>query len=53
MFDAESANQLCQVTAVNLNCVVFNIDFRNGPEAKCPGGQEDYLDALKYIHDNA
>ena len=24
--------------AVNLNCTVFNVDYRLGPEVKCPKG---------------
>lgn len=36
-------------TALNLNCVVFNIDYRLGPEVKCPTGQQDYLDAVNHV----
>lgn len=36
-------------TAVKLNCVVFNIDYRKGPEVKAPTGQQDYLDAVNYV----
>jgi len=53
MFTAEYANILCLLTAANLNCVVFNVDFRNGPEAKAPTGQQDYLDAVRLIFKNA
>ena len=40
-------------TACNLNCVVFNIDYRLAPEHKCPGGQEDYLDCVNHGIANA
>lgn len=35
--------------AVNLNCVVFNVDYRKGPEVKCPRGQQDFVDAINYV----
>ena len=40
-------------TALSLNCVVFNIDYRLAPEHKCPGGQQDYVDCMKYVFANA
>ena len=36
-------------TAVNLNCVVFNIDYRLGPEVKAPTGQQDFVDAVNHV----
>ena len=33
------------VTTVNLDCVVFCVDYRLGPEVKCPTGQQDFVDA--------
>lgn len=46
MFDAEYTNVLCLVTAIHLNCVVFSVDFRNGPEFKAPKGQQDFVDGI-------
>lgn len=39
-------------TAKNLNCIVFNIDYRLAPEAACPKGQEDFVDAINHIMAN-
>ena len=36
--DAQSYNGLMCHTALNLGCVVFNVDYRKGPEAKAPKG---------------
>jgi len=47
--EAKDYHKNCCVIAVNLNCVVFNVDFRNGPETKCPQNQKDYVAALKYV----
>lgn len=44
-------NILCTV-ARNLNCVVVNVDFRNGPEVKAPTGANDYRAVVKYIVNN-
>lgn len=40
-------------SSLNLNCVVFNIDYRLAPEHKCPGGQEDFVDCVNYVLANA
>lgn len=40
------------VTCINLNCVIISVDFRNGPEIKCPRGQLDYLESINYIYAN-
>lgn len=53
MFDAASNNDLMSHTALNLNCVVFNVDYRLGPEAKAPKGQMDMVAAVRHISKNA
>jgi len=35
--------------ALGMKCVIFNVDFRNGPEAKAPGGQQDMADVTRYL----
>ena len=37
------------ITALNLDCVVFNIDYRLAPEHKCPGPQEDFVDCMDHV----
>ena len=41
------------VTAVNLGCVAISVDYRKGPEVKCPTGQRDFVEAVHYVIDNA
>ena len=41
------------VSCVNLGCVVVSVDYRKGPEVKCPIGQQDFVDAVLHIHDNS
>lgn len=36
-----------------MNCVTFNVDYRNGPEVKCLTGQQDFADAICHITVNA
>ena len=45
----EESNPVLCATALNLNCVVFNVDYRLGPDVKCPKGMEDFIDGLKAI----
>lgn len=52
-FDANIYETVMSYYAENLNCVVFNIDFRNGPEVKAPTGQQDFADAIGHIVKNA
>lgn len=40
------------VSCVNLHCIIISVDFRNGPEVKCPRGQMDFAEALVNIIDN-
>ena len=37
MNEAEDLNDMFCKNAINLNCVFFNVGFRNGPEVKAPG----------------
>lgn len=39
--------------AASLDIVIFNIEYRLGPETKCPGGQKDAAEAVKYFHEHA
>lgn len=41
------------ITALNLNCIVFNVDFRNAPEAKAPKGSIDFVKAIEHVYRNA
>jgi len=38
MLDAEMFNPVMAGTASRKNCVLFNVDYRKGPEYKCPKG---------------
>lgn len=51
--EATDYHPSCCLTALNLNCIFFNVAFRNGPEVKCPQGQHDFVAALKHILANA
>ena len=53
MFEAEDFNEMHCPIVSNLHCVFFNVGFRNGPEVKCPTGQEDFVTAFFHIHENA
>jgi len=44
--------EMC-VKALNLQCVVFNVDYRLGPEAKAPKGQMDFVHAIRHVSQNA
>lgn len=50
---AHQFNNNMSHVALNLNCVVFNVDYRLSPEVKCPTGQQDFVDALFHVRDNA
>lgn len=50
--DANSATPIMAISCNNLNCVIISVDFRNGPEVKCPTGQQDFVDAVIHIMDN-
>ena len=36
-------------STLNLECVLFSIDYRLAPEHKCPGGQQDFVDCMNYV----
>jgi acetyl esterase/lipase len=42
-----------QCLAVDLNVVVFNVDYRLAPETKCPNNIKDFYEAIKYVSKNA
>ena len=48
-FQAREFNNIMSVTCINLNCIVVSVDFRNGPEVKCPRGQQDFADVVSHI----
>ena len=48
-FSARQSNGHMAVTAVNLNCVIISVDYRLGPEHKCPKGQQDFVDTLIHV----
>ena len=39
--------------AVDQECIVANVNFRNAPEAPIPKAFEDAIAAIKYFHENA
>lgn len=48
----QSVPPLC-LTALNLCCTVFTVDYRLAPEHKCPTGQADFAAAVRHISANA
>jgi len=53
VFDHLSATNMMAKTALNLQCVVFNVDYRLGPEALAPKGQCDFAAAVRHVSQNA
>lgn len=53
MCNAESVNPSMCYVALNLQCVVFNVDYRLAPEAKAPKGQMDFVKAIRHVSQNA
>ena len=51
-YRARDMNSQMAVTAFNLSCVVISVDYRKGPEVKCPMGSQDFCDAFEYIVEN-
>ena len=52
-FSAADENNAMAHTALNLQCIVFNVDYRLAPEAKAPKGQNDFAAAIRHISKNA
>lgn len=50
---AEENNQLMIRWAHMYKCLVFNVDYRLGPETKAPGGQRDFMQAFLHLYENA
>ena len=47
------SRRLARCVAVDLNMVVFNVNYRAGPETKCPSCAEDFYSVIKYVSNNA
>lgn len=47
--DAILSHGYLAIVAVNLDCVIFNVNYRKGPEVKAPQGSQDYVDAINYV----
>ena len=52
-FSAADDNNSMAHTALNLQCVVFNVDYRLAPENKAPKGQNDFAAAVRHISKEA
>lgn len=44
---------LMWLTAINLQCIIFNVEYRLGPEVKAPGGQLDFAAVIRHVYNNA
>ena len=53
IFSANDTHYGCRRTAVESDCVVFSIDFRNAPETKAPQNYLDSYAGVKYIIDHS
>ena len=53
MTEPDEYHPYMSVICNNLGCVVVNVGFRNAPEAKCPKGQEDFVDSILHIIENS
>lgn len=52
-YDAQHFEFLMCRMAVEANCIVFSVDFRNGPEYKSPTGMMDFYHCVKFVSENA
>jgi acetyl esterase/lipase len=50
---AADVRPLAQCVAVDMNVVVFSVDYRLAPETKCPNNIKDFYEAIKYVSKNA
>ena len=50
---AQISNPMMVRWAYAFNCIVFNVDYRLGPETKCPGGQRDQMKAFIHIYNHS
>jgi acetyl esterase/lipase len=50
---ARHMTAFCQRLAIDLDCVVVNVDYRLAPETPFPGPMEDNYAALLWLHYNA
>lgn len=53
MGEAEDYHGFAKIQANNMNCVFFNVGFRNGPEVKAPQNQEDFVAVVRHVFENA
>lgn len=49
---ADDFDVLLKFYAVQLNVVVFNVDYRIAPETKCPNNVKDFYEVIKYVSQN-
>ena len=52
VFEAWQWQPAVHLQALGLKCVVFNVDYRNGPDTKAPGGQQDMADVIRYLFEH-
>lgn len=53
LLDYTVVTSYCCRVAVDCECFVANVNFRNAPEAPTPKGFEDGIAAIKYFHSNS
>ena len=51
--DAKNETDMCCRLAIESDTIWFNVNYRKGPETRCPGGHNDAVAAIKYFHSNA
>ena len=39
--------------AVELDAIIFNVDYRLAPETKCPNNVKDFYEVIRYVRENA